>query len=143
AYSKKHAIELDGLLFYKVDRAARNLIDYVELERLESEYSVPFISVSQPTESKPAGRMMRRPLANMASFFTDHQSIDVKEGVARRVQEGWFVGHAPYGYKNIRKDGRGVVTIDPLPAANVKRIFHLFAYEPLTLDALVKRVNEE
>ena len=47
---------LDGLLFYKVDRASRNLFDYVELERLESEYELPFISVSQPTESTPAGR---------------------------------------------------------------------------------------
>ncbi|HEY4309492.1 MAG TPA: recombinase family protein [Pirellulales bacterium] len=60
AYTKKHCAEIDGLLFYKVDRAARNLYDYVELERLESEYQVPFISVSQPTEHTPAGRMMRR-----------------------------------------------------------------------------------
>ena len=37
AYAKRHCVELDGLLFYKVDRAARNLFDYVELERLESE----------------------------------------------------------------------------------------------------------
>ncbi len=35
-YAKKNAHRLDGLLFYKVDRAARNLFDYVELERLES-----------------------------------------------------------------------------------------------------------
>ena len=55
AYAKKNAASLDGLLFYKVDRAARNLFDYVELERLESEYDVPFISVSQPTDSNPAG----------------------------------------------------------------------------------------
>jgi DNA invertase Pin-like site-specific DNA recombinase len=60
AFAKKRSLELDGLLFYKVDRAARNLVDYVELERLESEYNVPFISASQPTESSPAGRMMRR-----------------------------------------------------------------------------------
>ena len=60
AYAKKHSPELDGLLFYKVDRAARNLFDYVELERLESEYGVPFISVSQQTDNNPAGRMMRR-----------------------------------------------------------------------------------
>lgn len=57
AYAKKHAAELDGLLFYKVDRAARNLFDYVELERLESEYDVPFISISQQTDNNPAGRM--------------------------------------------------------------------------------------
>jgi site-specific DNA recombinase len=114
AFAKQHAEELDGLLFYKVDRAARNLYDYVELERLESEYSVPFISVSQPTENNPAGRMMRRTLANMASFYTEQQSVDVREGHARRVQECWFVCKAPYGYRNVRKDG-GWSRLIPFP----------------------------
>ena len=140
AYAKKHAAELDGLLFYKVDRAARNLTDYVELERLESEYGVPFISVSQPTENNPAGRMMRRTLANMASFYTEQQSVDVREGLARRVQEGWFVGKAPYGYRNVRKEGRGIVEVDPIPAANVRRIFQLYAYQNLTLDGVVEKL---
>lgn len=143
AYAKKNAGFLDGLLFYKVDRAARNLFDYVELERLESEYGLPFISVSQPTESTPAGRMMRRTLANMASFYTEQQSVDVSEGLARRVRDGWFVSRGPYGYRNVRKDGRGVIEIDPPAAANVRRIFHLYAYENLTLDSLVERVNAE
>jgi DNA invertase Pin-like site-specific DNA recombinase len=143
AYAKKNAAFLDGLLFYKVDRAARNLFDYVELERLESEYDLPFISVSQPTENTPAGRMMRRTLANMASFYTEQQSVDVREGLSRRVQEGWFVSRGPYGYRNVRKEGRGLIEIDPQAAANVKRIFHLYAYENLTLDGLVERINAE
>jgi site-specific DNA recombinase len=143
AYAKKNAAFLDGLLFYKVDRAARNLFDYVELERLESEYDLPFISVSQPTENTPAGRMMRRTLANMASFYTEQQSVDVREGLARRVQEGWFVSRGPYGYRNVRKDGRGMVEIDPIPAEIVKRIFHLFAYENHTLDTLVEKLTAE
>ncbi len=41
--------------------------------------------VSQPTDSNPAGRMMRRTLANMASFYTEQMSVDVREGIARRV----------------------------------------------------------
>jgi site-specific DNA recombinase len=142
-YAKKNAGVLDGLLFYKVDRAARNLFDYVELERLESEYDLPFISVSQPTESTPAGRMMRRTLANMASFFTEQQSVDVREGLARRVREGWFVSRGPYGYRNVRKNGRGTVELDPIPADNVKRIFQLYAYENYTLDTLVRKLAEE
>jgi len=143
AYAKKNAAFLDGLLFYKVDRAARNLFDYVELERLESEYALPFISISQPTENTPAGRMMRRTLANMASFYTEQQSVDVREGLARRVQEGWFVSRGPYGYRNVRNDGRGMIEIDPVQAANVRRIFHLYAYGNLTLDGLVERINAE
>ncbi len=105
SFCKKHCMELDGLLVYKVDRAARNLYDFVEIERLESEYDVPFICVSQPTENNPAGRMMRRTLANMASFYTEQQSVDVREGLNRRVREGWFVCLAPYGYRTFaRKD---------------------------------------
>ena len=143
AYAKKHAIELDGLLFYKVDRAARNLSDYVELERLESEYDVPFISVSQQTENNPAGRMMRRTLANMASFYTEQMAVDIRQGLARRVQEGWFVGKAPYGYRNVRHSGRSVVDIDAPAAANVRRIFQLYAYENQTLEGVVKQLAAE
>ncbi|MEX2167747.1 MAG: recombinase family protein [Pirellulales bacterium] len=143
AYVKKHAAELDGLMVYKVDRAARNLFDFVEIERLESEYDVPFICVSQPTENNPAGRMMRRTLANMASFYTEQQSVDVREGLARRVREGWFIGLAPYGYKNARKEGRGVVEVDAKAADNVRRMYHLYAYGNITLDGLVERLQAE
>jgi DNA invertase Pin-like site-specific DNA recombinase len=90
AYAKKNSHKLDGLLFYKVDRAARNLFDYVELERLESEFGVQFISVAQPTESTPAGRMQRRMLASMASFYTEQQSIDVREGITHITVTHWI-----------------------------------------------------
>jgi site-specific DNA recombinase len=143
AYAKKHAHELDAILFHKVDRAARNLFDYVELERLELDFGLEFISVSQPTESNPAGRMQRRMLASMASFYTEQQSLDVREGLERRVQEGWFVGHAPYGYRNIRIDGRSIVEIDPVAAPKVCRIFELFAYHGCTLDMIAERLAAE
>ena len=143
AYCKDNAWNLDGLLFYKLDRAARNLFDYVELERLESEYELPFISVSQPTETTPAGRMMRRTMANMASFYTEQQSVDVREGLARRVQSGLFVSKAPYGYRNVRVGGRSLVEIDPDQAAKVRRIFQLFAYENCTLDRVLQRMESE
>jgi site-specific DNA recombinase len=143
AYAKKHCAELDGLLFYKVDRAARNLFDYVELERLESEYDVPFISVSQQTDNNPAGRMMRRTLANMASFYTEQMAVDIRQGLARRVKEGWFVGRPPYGYRNIRHSGRSIVEVEERSAINVRRIFHLYAYENLTLEGVALRLGEE
>ena len=57
AYAKKHAAELAGVLFFKVDRAARNLFDYVELERLEVDYRLPVVYITQPTENTPAGRI--------------------------------------------------------------------------------------
>ncbi len=143
AYAKANADKIDGLLVYKIDRAARNLFDYVELERLENVHSVPLIAVSQPTESTPAGRMQRRVLASMASFYTEQQSLDVKEGLARRAQSGLFVGMTPYGYANVRMNGRSVVEIDPPAAANIRRIFQLYAFERHTLDMICLRLEKD
>ncbi|WDI43702.1 recombinase family protein [Bremerella sp. P1] len=143
AFAKKNAQRLDGLLFYKVDRAARNLFDYVELERLESEFGVRFISVAQPTENTPAGRMQRRMLASMASFYTEQQSLDVKEGLERRVASGLFPTRPPYGYRNVRIDGRSIVELHPENAVKIRRIFELYGYHNHTLDMLVETLRNE
>lgn len=136
AYARANARKLDAVLFAKVDRAARNLFDYVELERLESEHGVRFISVTQPTEANPAGRMMRRTLASMASFFTEQMAVDIKGGIERRVREGWFANVAPYGYKNVREDGRGHVVTHERNGPNVTRLFELFATGAHTIDSV-------
>ncbi len=142
-YVRRHAAGLDGILFYKIDRAARNLPDYVKLEELETKHNVPFISISQPTENTPAGRMMRRTLANMAAFFTEQQSLDVRAGQARRVESGLFMGKAPFGYRNVRVEKRGLVEIDPENGPKVKRIFHLYAHHNHTLDSLLVALRDE
>lgn len=142
-YVKEHAGQLDGVLFYKVDRAARNLFDYVELERLEADHGIAVHYVTQPTENTPAGRMQRRILANMAAFYTEQQSLDVQEGMARRVKSGLFPGHARYGYRNVRVDGRSLVEVDPQEAKAVRRLFELYAYHGHTLDTLAEALFKE
>lgn len=143
AYVKGNAASIDGVLFFKVDRAARNLFDYVELERLEADHGVPVVYVSQPTENTPAGRMMRRTLANMAAFYTEQQSLDVREGVARRVESGLFPRTPPYGYRTRRVDGRSLVEVDPDKARRVRRAFELYAGGGHTLDSLLDALDAE
>ena len=143
AYAKKHADRIEGLLVYKVDRAARNMTDYGRLMELESQYGIPLIAVSQPTQNTPAGRMARNMMAAMGTFFTEQLSVDVKEGLARRVREGWFPTVPPYGYRTERVEGRSVVRTEPAEADNVKRIFHLYAYEHCTLDGVITKLDAE
>jgi DNA invertase Pin-like site-specific DNA recombinase len=95
-YAKRHSHELDGILFYKIDRAARNLKDIVSLEELESDHDLPFISITQPVQNTPTGRMVRRTLATIAAFTTEQQGLDVRDGIAKRVETGWFPSVPPY-----------------------------------------------
>ncbi|WP_417384149.1 recombinase family protein [Gimesia sp.] len=143
AYAKKYADKINGVLFYKVDRAARNLRDFIALEELESEYGISFISVTQTTENTPAGRMMRRTLANMAAFYTEQQSVDVREGLARRVESGLFVSRAPFGYRNVRVHGRGLIETESGNAAKVRRIFELYAYEYISGEHIPSQLEDE
>ncbi|WDI43703.1 recombinase family protein [Bremerella sp. P1] len=143
AYAKKHADLIDAVLFYKVDRAARNLKDFIALEELESDYDISFISVTQATDNTPSGRMMRRTLANMAAFYTEQQSLDVREGLARRVESGLFVSRAPFGYRNVREQGRGLIETDWENAAKVQRIFELYAFDYVSGEDIPERLEDE
>jgi site-specific DNA recombinase len=70
AYVKEHAAELDGILFYRLDRAARNLSELKELVRLEVEHGVRLIFVAEPYENKPAARLERRFLTGLLDVFS-------------------------------------------------------------------------
>jgi hypothetical protein len=114
------------------------------LEKLSSDYGIPLLFVTVPVSETPSGRMMVRTLANMAAFQTDQQSVDVKEGIARRVKEGLFPSHAPYGYRNVRgDDGRSRVEVDHPEARAVRRAFELRANEHLTVKQIAKRLYDE
>lgn len=143
AYARAHAAALSGILFYKVDRAARNLEDHVELLHLEKEICVPVIYTSQPTDNTPAGEFLRNILACVSTLTTTQQAKDVREGMERRVQSGLFCGKAPFGYVNVRKQGRSLVEIHPINSATVQRIFDLYAYHGGTLRSVCATFREE
>lgn len=142
AYAKNHAKKLNGVLVYKIDRAARNIFDYVELERLEAEYGVPFLATSQPTDNTPNGRMQRRILGTFGIGVAEQLSLDVKEGQARRVQEGWFPARPPYGYYCIRPNGRSVVERHPINGPKITWIFQLYADGQHTLESSIAHLAE-
>jgi site-specific DNA recombinase len=143
SYAKKHAKQLDGMLFFKIDRAARNLADFVTLEQIENEFDLPFISVTQPMQNNAAGRLGRRMMGVIAAHFAEDLAETVSRGLAKRADRGYFVGHTPYGYKNVRKDGQRVVEVDPVAGPKVTRMFHLYAYDCHTLQSLQDKLCEE
>lgn len=97
---------------------------------------VPLLFPDQPTGDTPAGRMQRRMSAIFASYQTDQQAVDIRGGQKRRIESGLPLGRQ-FGIRLVRVNGRSIVEHDPLDAPKVKRIFELFAYQPLTLEKLI------
>jgi len=142
AYVRKHARSLSGMLFVKVDRAARNMQDWAELEALAEQSHVPLFFPDQPSAETPAGRMQRRMSAVFASYQTDQQSSDIRSGMKRRIDAGFPLGRQ-YGFRNVRVNGRSIIEHDPINAPKVKRLFELFAYRPHTLESVADELARQ
>jgi len=143
AFAKKHSAEYSGFLFYKFDRATRNMKDLILLEEIEEKYGLPIISITQPVENTPTGRMIRRTLATIGAFQTEQQSLDIREGLAKRVSYGWFPSRCPFGYRNLRHDDRAIAEVHAENARKVQRAFYLRAYEGLLIEQIIDRMYEE
>jgi len=79
AYVKQNAGNLDGILFYRLDRAARTIAELRELVRLEVEHGVRLIFVAEPYENKPAARLERRFLTGLLDVFSGPSAEEAGE----------------------------------------------------------------
>ena len=141
-FIKQNKSIINAIVIYKYDRFSRNMKDWLALEDIESTYGIRLISVTQPTENTPTGRFCRRTLANIATYQTEQQSIDIKDGIKERVGNGLFPSNPPFGYRNNRVHGRSIVKIEPDKANIVRRAFELRT-KGLTVEEIAASLYKE
>lgn len=141
---RKNAKKIGGLIWCSVDRAVRNKPDELLICNLIEHHGIRIEFVDgSPDPSTPLGEHFLSTQGANARLFSRLLSANTQLSVRQRVREGLFVGRAPYGYKNVRVEGKSVSRIDPEKAPKVQRIFELYAFGEQTLDSLVLRLREE
>jgi hypothetical protein len=59
------------------------------------------------------------------------------------VKNGLFPSRPPYGYRNVRIEGRSLPEVDPEHSPKITRIFELYAYNSHTIDSLQQTLCDE
>jgi hypothetical protein len=116
------------------EKAAAVLADWTETEYRKTVGARPRCEVTEDNEFDPRGphRWFLEALAEASLVIA-----------LRQMAEVWK-DRPPYlSYRNYRKDGRGLVEIDPECGPKVRRIYELYAYHGLTLEALAQKLFEE
>jgi site-specific DNA recombinase len=143
ALADARAGRYDLLLVFKVDRLARSTSGLLlVLEQLQGA-SVAFRSASEPLDtSTAAGRMMLQMLGVFAEFEREMIVERTKMGLAKKATRGeWKGGPSPYGY-SYDPERKLLVPIEE-EAANVRRIFRLYADRRLGTMTISKQMNDE
>jgi site-specific DNA recombinase len=96
---------VDSLLVWKIDRFARNVADHYSVKTTLLKYGVRVVSVTEPIDSDPTGKLMEGVLASVAQFDNDVRAMRTVQGMRRRIQEGIFPWGPPFGYRSSVKSG--------------------------------------
>ena len=117
-----------AILVWKLSRFARNREDSIVYKSLLRRHGVQLISINEPLEDTPSGRLLEGVIEVIDEFYSANLAQDVVRGQRENAERGFSNGgKPPYGYVHVKvKDGPKLRTkfeIDPKTAPIVQRIF--------------------
>ena len=97
--------QVEALIVWKLDRFARNVADHFSVKATLMKYGVHIVSVTEPIDTKPEGKLMETILAGFAQFDNDIRAMRTVQGMQRKIQEGIFPWGPPLGYRSSTRPG--------------------------------------
>lgn len=126
----------------KIDRLARNVMDYSNIKLRLYKYGVRIESISERIEDTPAGRFTETIFASVAQFDNEMRSERSRGGMEDAARDGRWVWKAPLGYRNVRINGQGTIEPDPVTAPKVQYIFEQLSKGHQSLPTIRRRLAE-
>jgi site-specific DNA recombinase len=116
---------LDVLVFWKLDRFCRSLLDVVNVEKQLREWGVNICSLTEAIDTTSShGRFIFRTIASAAEWERDMIKERSRMGMkALALQHKWPNKIVPLGYN---KEDDGFLTINPEEARLVRKIFRMY-----------------
>jgi site-specific DNA recombinase len=138
---------IDCLVVHKLDRLARNLEDHAAVRAALRKAGVQLHSVTETLEDSASGKLVEGILASIAEFYSANLGQEIRKGMDQKAAQGGWPVRAPFGYRNVRRDGGrrgGESVIEPdQQAPIVVWAFERYATGSLSLAALTEALAEK
>ncbi len=127
--SRIHKGEADGILCWKLNRLARNPVDGGQISWMLQQNIIKHIQTYGRDYRPQDNVLMMQVEFGMANQFINDLRIDVKRGMQKKAERGWFpTAILPIGYihnsKNHNKTGKEIIK-DKKRFKKVKRLWEL------------------
>jgi DNA invertase Pin-like site-specific DNA recombinase len=138
---------IDCLVVHKLDRLARNLEDHAAVRAALRKAGVQLHSVTESLEDSASGKLVEGILASIAEFYSANLGQEIRKGMDQKAAQGGWPVRAPFGYRNVRRDGGrrgGQSVLEPdQQAAIVVWAFERYATGALSVAALTEALAEK
>lgn len=137
------AKRVDVVLVYRLDRLSRNVRNIYDFLDLISKNQVALVSICESLDTTTAmGRAMLGVMAVFAQLTREMIAENVKDGILRRVQSGFYIGpkSGPLGYRY--DPSLNTLISVPEEARIVQQIFELFVERKWGVDKITRYIIE-
>ena len=118
------------ILVWKFSRFSRAKLDNAFYKDRLKRRGVRILSIKEPVEDSPTGRLMESMIEGFDEYYSDNLSQEVIRGQRKVASRGFHPGNrAPYGYRlkkvqDVNDEAfHNIFVIDPVAAPIVRRIF--------------------
>ena len=139
ALLKGKLANIDAILVHKFNRFARNKYDSALYKKRLKDIGIRVISVTQPIDDSPEGRILETMIEAMDSYYSENLALEVKKGMLENALKGKHTGGGKL--LGLSVDSEGYYYPDE-NAHIVKRIFKEFA-NGVPKSKIVERLNRD
>jgi site-specific DNA recombinase len=144
--SRTNPHSVDAILVWKLSRFARNRTDSVVYKKLLNKQGIRVVSVSEPIEDTPEGRILEGVIEIIDNYYSELLSKETMRGLRQTALQGYHCGgRPPYGYAlksvNVGNTVKKVWEVNPKEAEAVKIIFDMHA-DGYTYQDIIDKLEE-
>lgn len=129
--------DVDTLIVHRIDRLARNVVEYHVIKEQLRQRGVQVVSVVEHTDATPAGEFMENIFAAYTEFYSANLGLEIRKGMTERLRKGRWIGQPPLGYilESVR------LVPDPARARFIRQAFHRYASEHISVSQLSRELH--
>ena len=134
---------VDAVIVHKIDRLARNLIDYATIKAILKQKGIRLISVSEPFDDNPVGHLLENIIASISEWYSANLGEEIKKSNSAKLKKGEWPTKPPIGYRSVNgEDGRVKHVPDSKTSCFVRQAFELFSTGNYSLKTLSEEMSE-
>lgn len=137
--------EAEGILCWKLDRLARNMIDGGTVIWLLQESAIAEIVTPHKTYLPSENTLVLNVEFGMATQFSRDLKVNVERGMQTKIEQGWFPAPAPIGYLNEKHANKGCkrILIDSVTFPVIQHLWQTLLNYRLSMKELYDYMCEE
>lgn len=138
----KEKKDIDAVIVHKIDRLARNLIDYATIKAILKQKGVKLISVSEPFDDNPIGHLLENIIASISEWYSANLGEEIKKANFAKLKKGEWPNKPPLGYKSVKGKNRRIKHLpDQKTSSLVRQAFELFSTGNYSLSTLSEEMH--